>query len=198
MPHSEISGSQDICSSPKLIAAYRVLRRLLMPRHSPCALSSLTCSSQSPLCSVSALRRNLRPLPCSSLPTKTRFAGLFVGRGRELRSLRDVSEKLVLLKNYAGFTKIEIVIVTLHPFGCCSTIKICLPRLLTQQPLCCLTSYMSHCSVFKVRLFPASFEARSQSPVSWALRSDSKCRLWWARVGSNHRPYDYQSYALAS
>ena len=21
---------------------------------------------------------------------------------------------------------------------------------------------------------------------------------WWARVGSNHRPYDYQSYALAS
>jgi len=22
--------------------------------------------------------------------------------------------------------------------------------------------------------------------------------VWWARVGSNHRPYDYQSYALAS
>ena len=41
-PHSEISGSQDICSSPKLIAACHVLRRLLMPRHSPCALSSLT------------------------------------------------------------------------------------------------------------------------------------------------------------
>ena len=41
-PHSEISGSTDICSSPKLIAAYHVLRRLLMPRHSPCALYSLT------------------------------------------------------------------------------------------------------------------------------------------------------------
>ena len=40
-PHSEISGSMLICSSPKLIAAYRVLHRLLMPRHSPCALSSL-------------------------------------------------------------------------------------------------------------------------------------------------------------
>ena len=40
-PHSEISGSQDICSSPKLIAAYHVLHRLLMPRHSPCALFSL-------------------------------------------------------------------------------------------------------------------------------------------------------------
>ena len=40
-PHSEISGSQLICSSPKLIAAYHVLHRLLMPRHSPCALISL-------------------------------------------------------------------------------------------------------------------------------------------------------------
>ena len=32
----------DICSSPWLIAACHVLRRLLMPRHSPCALFSLT------------------------------------------------------------------------------------------------------------------------------------------------------------
>ena len=40
-PHSEISGSKLICSSPKLIAAYHVLHRLLMPRHSPCALISL-------------------------------------------------------------------------------------------------------------------------------------------------------------
>ena len=43
-PHSEISGSMLICSSPKLIAAYHVLHRLLMPRHSPCALFSLTSS----------------------------------------------------------------------------------------------------------------------------------------------------------
>ena len=41
-PHSEIHGSMDICSSPWLIAACHVLHRLLMPRHSPCALSSLT------------------------------------------------------------------------------------------------------------------------------------------------------------
>ena len=41
-PHSEISGSKDICSSPKLIAAYHVFHRLLVPRHSPCALFSLT------------------------------------------------------------------------------------------------------------------------------------------------------------
>ena len=41
-PHSEISGSMLICSSPKLIAACHVFHRLLMPRHSPCTLYSLT------------------------------------------------------------------------------------------------------------------------------------------------------------
>ena len=45
-PHSEIPGSMDICSSPRLIAAYRVLLRLSVPRHSPCALSSLTNRKQ--------------------------------------------------------------------------------------------------------------------------------------------------------
>src|SRR3954471_13938284 len=41
-PHSDIPGSKPICGSPGLIAAYRVLHRLLAPRHSPYALSSLT------------------------------------------------------------------------------------------------------------------------------------------------------------
>src|SRR2546430_15254920 len=40
-PHSEILGSQLVCSSPRLIAAYHVLRRLPVPRHPPCALTRL-------------------------------------------------------------------------------------------------------------------------------------------------------------
>ena len=40
-PNSEICGSKLICSSPQLIAACHVLRRLPMPRHSPYALSCL-------------------------------------------------------------------------------------------------------------------------------------------------------------
>ena len=40
-PHSEICGSKLICSSPQLIAAYHVLLRLPMPRHSPYALLRL-------------------------------------------------------------------------------------------------------------------------------------------------------------
>ena len=41
-PHSDISGSKDICSSPKLFAAYHVFHRLLVPRHPPYALFIMT------------------------------------------------------------------------------------------------------------------------------------------------------------
>ena len=41
-PHSDIRGSMDICSSPRLFAAYHVFLRLSVPRHPPCALSCLT------------------------------------------------------------------------------------------------------------------------------------------------------------
>ena len=40
-PHSDIRGSLDICSSPRLFAAYHVLLRLLVPRHPPYALLRL-------------------------------------------------------------------------------------------------------------------------------------------------------------
>ena len=44
-PHSDIRGSMDICSSPRLFAAYHVFLRLSVPRHPPCALSCLTFRS---------------------------------------------------------------------------------------------------------------------------------------------------------
>ena len=53
-PHSEICGSMDICSSPQLIAACHVFLRLLVPRHPPCALYSLTIRFH-PLSRTSAL-----------------------------------------------------------------------------------------------------------------------------------------------
>ena len=40
LPHSDICGSRDICSSPQLFAAYHVLLRLREPRHPLCALVS--------------------------------------------------------------------------------------------------------------------------------------------------------------
>ena len=108
LPHSEISGSMDICSSPKLIAACHVLRRLLMPRHSPCALYSLTNQKQIFTCSRCELCR---------------------------------------------LHRFEIVIVTLHPFGCCSTIKIYAFHTFQYGNLSvALLHFESHCSVFKVQL----------------------------------------------
>ena len=37
MPHSEIPGSKPVDGSPELIAVFRVLHSLLMPRHPSCA-----------------------------------------------------------------------------------------------------------------------------------------------------------------
>ena len=48
-PHSEISGSKPVCSSPKLIAACHVLHRLLVPSHPPLALCYLTTEISSAL-----------------------------------------------------------------------------------------------------------------------------------------------------
>ena len=121
LPHSEIPGSMDICSSPRLFAACHVLLRLLMPRHSPCALSSLTCSSQSPLGSVSAFQRKLRPPPCSSLSPKTRFRRM---GGRELRVCFELSENSWFSLRIMQAYKDSKLYVTLHPFGCCSTINL--------------------------------------------------------------------------
>ena len=109
-PHSEISGSMDICSSPKLFAACHVLHRLLMPRHSPCALYSLTVVDASsvsllPPPSLTARRRKCARSAASPLRLANACAALLVELGiygllSELSSSL-VRDTLVLL-NYAG------------------------------------------------------------------------------------------------
>ena len=48
LPHSGTPGSQPACGSPGTIAASRALLRLSVPRHPPCALSSLGRISSGP------------------------------------------------------------------------------------------------------------------------------------------------------
>ena len=73
LPHSDIDGSQSACLSPSLIAAYHVLRRHLVPRHPPCALSSLTNtfedskSVRSPIPGVSPARLTRAKRPSSPI-----------------------------------------------------------------------------------------------------------------------------------
>jgi hypothetical protein len=73
-PHSDIPGSKLICSSPRLIAAYRVLHRLPAPRHSPYALSSLNIGIKT---DPEALLHNQATGPVL-LPTLYALRALFV------------------------------------------------------------------------------------------------------------------------
>ena len=65
-PHSDICGSMDICSSPQLFAAYHVFLRLLVPRHPPCALYSLTCF-QAFVCSIPITAGSDSPMHAAQL-----------------------------------------------------------------------------------------------------------------------------------
>ena len=192
LPHSEIPGSMDICSSPRLFAACHVLLRLLMPRHSPCALSSLTCSSQSPLSSVSAFAKT----PPAPLLLAFRRKLVFGERGTGVTVLlRVVREFLVLFENYAGLQRSKLY-VTLHPFGCCSTIN--LLRHVFPHNASLLPYLLCHIVQFSRCRSPTAFAVRFEDPIFQSGLQIQGQIAWWARVGSNHRPYDYQSYALAS
>ena len=124
-PHSEISGSTDICSSPKLIAACHVLRRLLMPRHSPCALYSLTFVDVDWDCG----------LAISSFST---FSSLEIFGSLELCRQSQITQNCYCYP---------------HLSRCCPQLKstFFLSSLL-ERPLCCLAFItLIHCSVFKVQ-----------------------------------------------
>ena len=73
-PHSEIPGSMPACGSPGLIAACHVLHRLLLPRHPPCALSSLTIkfTRRSP----AAYARSGKPRESTALGSAPRIPAL--------------------------------------------------------------------------------------------------------------------------
>ena len=163
-PHSEIHGSMDICSSPWLIAACHVLHRLPVPRHSPCALSSLTCGVAS----------TAETDACWPGPRENLVLFLRIMQAREFLWL-----PLYLPCTLSGCLP--------HNF---------FPLKFPPEPLCCLTCHFLSLFSFQGAI-PTSFKVRNKLLIPQKLISKLDLR-WWARVGSNHRPYDYQSYALAS
>ena len=106
-PHSEIHGSRPMCGSPWLIAACHVLRRLLMPRHSPCALISLTSSAWTSYRSLPCKHESsLAPSRLLSESRPLRWVSIRQRAPRAVSSLYpsfwpSPVSKLVL-KNYAG------------------------------------------------------------------------------------------------
>ena len=82
--------------------------------------------------------------------------------------------------------------------------SICFAVRFRAAPLCCLTCFVTLFSfqgagrVPSETPFPTAFAVRFEDPTSRSGLQIQRQIAWWARVGSNHRPYDYQSYALAS
>ena len=89
-PHSEILGSKPILGSPKLIAEYHVLHRLLLPRHPPNALLALdpirkeTDIFMSPRAALvrrrpfSRIRKHTIPRPSVSCALRSRLKGTWL------------------------------------------------------------------------------------------------------------------------
>ena len=73
--HSDICGSMFACNYPQLFAAYHVLLRLLMPRHSPYALISLTILNYALFASKSSCC--LRIFALSLIVVNTRLKNYF-------------------------------------------------------------------------------------------------------------------------
>ena len=223
-PHSEISGSTVICTSPKLIAACHVLHRLLMPRHSPCALLRLTflsCeqeSKQRKLSWTTTLRQ------CLLLPLLS-YSPLYKERSRSgsqafelcrLRVLRNClcypfekfhksflfpsvacSSYLVTLFSFQGAFPASFETRSKHSISLNACIQ---SRTISLGPVPDGTRGVPRTSVLakpKPCRRGNSFAPRMSYPL-WGSPFDGHQMGWWAQVDSNHRPHDYQSCALAS
>ena len=148
-PHSDIHGSQDICSSPWLFAACRVLHRLLMPRHSPCALISLTSSSQSPLVSVSGASQRLSPQTALAslllLSNLKLVSDLYWKSAKRWASFARLLWSHSCSQNYAGFT--EDLLLLCYPKVPHYVLLLCI----CTAPSVALLNFVFLCSVFKVQ-----------------------------------------------
>ena len=81
--HSEIHGSMPTYGSPWLIAVSRVLHRLLVPRHSPCALCSLT------MCSLLGIRNEF-------------VVNILLAKNKLFKLFRFFEIAVITLNNYFG------------------------------------------------------------------------------------------------
>ena len=223
-PHSEICGSMLMCSSPQLIAACHVLHRLLMPRHSPCALLRLTLlsceqeSKQRKLSWTTTLRQ------CLLLPLLS-YSPLYKERSRSgsqafelcrLRVLRNClcypfekfhksflfpsvacSSYLVTLFSFQGAFPASFETRSKHSISLNACIQ---SRTISLGPVPDGTRGVPRTSVLakpKPCRRGNSFAPRMSYPL-WGSPFDGNQMGWWAQVDSNHRPHDYQSCALAS
>ena len=171
-PHSEIPGSMPMCGSPRLIAACHVLLRLSMPRHSPCALISLTSSKQSLFRSEHPLGYSSLHSLASPLPREPACAGLRSDRfwfsSRIMQASDSVHCSFVL--PFKKSTKIYFVtsLLLARNFLLAFTVQFsrCRPLILLQDQIEMLGRLPKHFNLFLV-------EVTGLEPVTPCLQS--KC-----------------------
>ena len=171
-PHSEIPGSMPMCGSPRLIAACHVLLRLSMPRHSPCALISLTSSKQSPFRSEHPLGYSSLHSLASPLPREPACAGLRSDRfwfsSRIMQASDSVHCSFVL--PFKKSTKVYFVtsLLLARNFLLAFTVQFsrCRPLILLQDQIEMLGRLPKHFNLFLV-------EVTGLEPVTPCLQS--KC-----------------------
>ena len=151
-PHSEIRGLTLMCSSPRLIAACHVLLRLLMPRHSPCALCSLT--SPAPASSPSS------PLP-----------GIRIQLRRASTLKTSFSEFLVLKELCRPQFGSIVVCVTLNCLSPQSLL--CYLSVACSQFLACFTVQFSRCILWSKTRLKCSDRCPNTSIRPWWRLPDS-------------------------
>ena len=166
LPGFPIRKSADrsrMCRSPQLIAACHVLLRLLMPRHSPCALSSLTFLSAGFFSSPTDL----------VWFSYFRIMQAIFQKFLKLLRLRLRGDALPFFKKFHNFRMMPSAFVnsapasqardfTPSPAGCRPLITKCYRQRFatgrkpqTCMLLFCCLAYFCHCSVFKVQ-YPGS------------------------------------------
>ena len=115
-PHSEIHGSMDAFSLPWLIADRCVLRRLLVPRHSPCALCSLTIVSNLVLSTRRKLLVISLPLNLPCFSHYYSISSLFSFQGAFFRFAQVKSEELKV-KSFGRASPLPIFFFFLLPLS---------------------------------------------------------------------------------
>ncbi len=171
-PYSDICGSKLICSSPQLFAACHVLRRLLMPRHSPYALVRLNFPitfqfsfellefhKQIILSVVNSLWKGLLSFAFWIVSSTFRWNCIFTQIGKTFDFFANL-----LVKSFVLLSVRFLLFNTLFGFQ---------------------WTYFSLLSVLLVK----SEELKCETPLG---------NFWWAQVDSNHRPRAYQARALTT
>ena len=187
-PHSEISGSKLIRSSPKLIAAYYVLHRLHAPRHPLDALKTLdrshySCPQRPPLLKRWTFRSQNVCAP--RYPTRCVLIGQ-IKKNQNSRALAVSRQGVPQTSSKASLYDIE-------------RSGQLFPKRETSSQTC-----SSICDVMVE--FGSGGAGRDRTddlklaklPLSQLSYGPKNPKGWWARVDSNYRPHAYQACALTN